>query len=272
MNLSMYTGDATAQNFPTYVDAFRHFYEKGVRYGDIVDNALSRIPLHLYCSLLREGGIIPEALVSMLNMASFSKTERERNIANIKGYIDQMEKLDVGMIMLAPEVVPAGNEEEFKIMQSLLIEGFQKVVDYSKGSGIAITIENQSTLQRADSKMNDIRYILDCVPELGFVFDTGNFFCIQEDLLEAYELLKDRMIHMHCKDWAFNPYGHFVRENLPRFEGVAVGEGVLPLKELFTLLHKDGYNGNGVLEINAWNVSLDMLDRSADFLRSQMLL
>lgn len=270
MELSMYTCYALGKGFSTPVEAFRHFYEKGVRFGDMVDDEFTRIPFHLYCDSLIDGGIVPEAVVTMLDTASFSASDRERNISAVKGYIDQMEKRKVPILMLAPSVRPAGNEDELMRMQSLLIEGFSDVIEYSKGSGITVTIENQSTLQRADSRMEDIRYILDCVPELGFVLDTGNFFCVGEDVLKAYELLKDRMMHMHCKDWTFNPYGHFVRENMPRFEGVAVGEGKIPIKELFSLLRKDGYGGNAVLEINASPVTLDMLDRSADFLRNEI--
>ena len=270
MELSMYTCYALGKGFSSPAESFRHFYEKGVRFGDMVDDEFLRMPFHLYCDTLIEAGITPEAVVSMVDIASFSAPDREKNLSIVKGYIDQMEKRKVGILMLAPSVRSANSEDEFKIMRELLIAGFQKVVDYSEGSGISVTIENQSTLQRADSKTEDVRYILDCVPKLGLVLDTGNFFCVGEDILGAYELLKDRMVHMHCKDWVYNPYGHFVRENIPRFEGTAIGEGLIPIKELFNRLKKDKYLGNAVLEINASPITLEMLDRSADFMRKEI--
>lgn len=191
MNLSMYAEYAVWLNYENNADAFRHFYDKGVRYADMNDEVIERLPLHLYCEQIRTGGIVPGALVSMLNIASFDKKEREKNIAMVKGYIDQMEKLDVPVLMPAPSVRFAQNADELKKMQELLIEGFAEVAEYAKGSGVSVVIENQSSLLRADSKAEDIQYILQAVPELGFVLDSGNFFCIGEDVLKAYESFKD---------------------------------------------------------------------------------
>jgi len=270
MELSMYTTYALNQNFSSPVEAFKHFYDKGVRFGDIVDDELSQYPLHLYCDYLREAEISPDALVSMLDIASFDKKTREKSMAKVKGYIDQMEKLSLSLIMLAPEVRQAIDEEELKRMQEILISGFSRIAEYAKGSGIKVTIENQSTLTRADSKMEDIRYILDCVPEIGFVLDCGNFFCIKEDVLKAYELLSDRIVRVHTKDWNFDPYGSFVREDMPRFNGAVLGKGLVPLKEIIQNLKRDSFNGKIVLEINAGRITLDMLDKSAEFLRSEI--
>ncbi len=270
MDISMYTVYALSQNFASPVEAFRHFYEKGIRYADIVDDELSQYPLHLYCDYLREAQLQPNVLVSMLDTASFDDKKRDIAIANVKGYIDQMEKLNIPYIMLAPNVIPATNSNELKRMQERLISGFISITEYAKSSGVKVIIENQSTLTRADSKMDDICDILNCVPELGFVLDTGNFFCVQDDVLTAFRLLSNRIVHVHAKDWKFDEYGAFVRENMPRFDGAVLGKGVVPLKEIFAMLKTEGYNGKINLEINAGKITLDMLDKSAEFLRSEL--
>lgn len=270
MKLSMYTSDALEQNFESPVAALSHFSKRSISYADIVDNELSEYPLHMYNRFLQESNIKAHALVSMLDIANFNKNVRNRNLALVKGYIDQMEQIGMNILMLAPEVYPAQNEIEIKRMQELLIEGLEEVINYAKGSQVKVTIENQSTSTRPDSKMKDIRNILDCIPELGFVLDCGNFFCVQEDVIEAYELLKDRVVHVHAKDWMFDKYGNFVRENMPRFEGTILGKGLIPLREIFSRLKNDGYTGKINLEINAGRVTLDMLERSAEFLRGEL--
>ena len=68
----MYTCYALDQNFAHPVDAFSHFYKKGVRYADIVDDELEKLPLHYYCDCLNEAGLIPGSLVSMLNIVDFN--------------------------------------------------------------------------------------------------------------------------------------------------------------------------------------------------------
>ena len=266
MNVSMYTAYARRQGFDTPVDAFRHFYEQGVRFGDMCDDEFESLPMHLYCQYLTEAGLGLSSVVSMLDIASFDPQTRARNIAAVKGLIDQMHVLGVPRLMPAPSVRQAYSEDEFTQMRELLIAGFSELVDYARGSGVEVMLENQSTHIRADSRIDDLRMILDAVPGLGFVLDTGNFWCIGEDVMEAYRVLGARMTHIHCKDWAYDPYGGFVRENMPRFNGVAIGDGVLPLGELFAALRRDNCSCNVVLEVNAPRISLEMLDKSAAFL------
>lgn len=269
MELSMYTTYALNIGLSPY-DAFCHFYKNGVRYADILDCEFDYFPLHLYSDYLRKAGIIPDALISLLDITSFENREREKNIANIKGYIDQMEKLSMSFIMLAPEVRMAKSEDELKRMKETLITSLAEVSEYAKGSHVKVTIENQSNLTRADSKTEDIRYILDSVPDLGFVLDSGNFFCIGEDVLKAYDLLSDKIVRVHAKDWEYDPYGSFVRENIPRFNGTVIGKGLVPIREILQKLKKDNFDGKVVLEINAGKITTVMLDESANFLRSEM--
>lgn len=270
MNISMYTCYALDQNFAHPVDAFSHFYKKGVRYADIVDDELEKLPLHYYCDCLDEAGLIPGSLVSMLNIADFNEEIKKKNLSILKGYIDQMEKIGIPLLMPAPSVKPALCDDEFKEMHSLMIEALCELTEYANGSGVKIAIENQSSLSRPDSKLEDIIKILNCVPELGFVFDTGNFFCVGENALKSYEVLKKRIVHSHFKDWKPDPFGCYERENILRFDGTTLGEGDMPLSEIITLLKRDNYDGNLVLEINSPLITLEMLDRSAEFLQTEI--
>lgn len=127
-------------------------------------------------------------------------------------------------------------------------------------------IENQSLLTRPDSKIEDISYILKSLPDLKFVLDTGNFFCVGEDVVKAYEILREKIVHVHVKDWRINPCGAMMRANLPRFEGCAIGDGLLPNLDIIKMLKRDNYSGSLVLEMNACKINLEILDRSADFL------
>ncbi len=269
MNVSMYTGYAFRHDLGAPVEALRHFYDKGVRYGDMIDNEFTARPMDVYAGYLTEAGLGLSAVVSMLDIANFDASTREANMANVKAEIDLMHKLGIPRLMPAPSVKDARSLDEFERMRELMIEGFSELVDYAKGSGIHVMIENQSSHVRADSKIADLRVILDAVPGLGFVLDSGNFYCVGEDVLEAYEKLGDRMTHMHCKDWHPDPFGPYVRENLPRINGTAIGDGVLPLRELFARLRADDSQVNVVLEINSSRTNLEMLDRSAEFLCEQ---
>ena len=211
MKMSLYVGYVQNADFDSFDDGLRHMYKQGIRYGDIVDAEFSERPLTLYAEKLHQAGLNVNSIVATKNIASEDKNIRECNIAAVKGYIDQMEKHKIPYLMVAPNVKPAKNEEQFNTMRVQMIESLFKIADYAKGSGVAVCIENQSTATRADSKMQDIRYILDSVSELGYTLDAGNFFCVGEDVLKAYDLLKDRLFYAHFKYWRFDRFGGFVR-------------------------------------------------------------
>ena len=270
MDISMYTRYVWGLDFSSPQEAFRHFYKKGVRYADIVDCELDEVPLHQYCSYLSDASILPGALVSMCNILDFSPQERIKNIAKVKSYIDRMEKFGIELLMLSPAISLAGNEYEFNTLRELMTDSFSKITNYAKSSGITVAIENRSELTRPDSVTSDVRFILDNVPDLRLVFDTGNFFCVGESCVKAYHELSDKIARVHCKDWKTSPFGIFVREHIPRFNGVALGDGEIPVADIIKLLKNDNYGGKVVIEIDSNNVTLDMLNKSADFLRSEI--
>ena len=271
MNVSLYTTYARClKEFDSNVSAFRYFREKGIRYADILSSEFKAISFEEYLSRLTDAGMELGSYVDLSDTASFDRSARCANRKTVREYIDKLEKNNVSKIMLAPAVTQAKSIDDYKRMRELLIEGFADAVEYARGSGVTVMIENQSLSTRADSRVSDLLYILDSVPGLKFVFDTGNFFCVKEDAIKAYEKFRDRIVHVHVKDWTYDLFGTYLRPDLPRFEGTAIGEGLLPNREIIALLAKDGFKGNLTLEINSARTNFAMLDRSADFLIEEM--
>lgn len=118
MEISMYMGYALDQlqagDFSDVCEAFSFYRGCGVQYADIVDIELAELPMHLYCDYLQRVGIVPEALVTMTDIASSDEKERAKNMALVKGYIDQMEKLKISVLMPAPDVRGARSAEELQ--------------------------------------------------------------------------------------------------------------------------------------------------------------
>lgn len=272
MNLSIFASYVMNRVFPTPEIGLKHMYDQGMRCADISEGLLPVYPLHLQVEYFKEAGLKPNCFITTLDIATAGNDGVRKNIALVKGYIDQLERLDIPLIMLAPSVKRAHCEEEKSIMQEKMIESLLKICEYAKGSGVTPTIENQSSTLRADSKMNDIRKILDSVEGLGYVLDAGNFFCIGEDVTTAYSLLGDRLVHVHFKDWKWDPFGREMGENMARFNGTTLGTGLLPLYELAQKMKKDNYSGSVALEINADIITEQMLDDSSKFLRESFSL
>ena len=252
MKVSMYALHARRiYDWPDPVAAIKHYHDMGIVEADGLESELAALPLPEYKKYINDAGMEMGALVGLSDFITAEGKVLEENTARIKGLIDELSHLGVPKIMLAPMVTTAFDDESFYAMREKMVEGFGSMVEYAKGSGVTVMIENQSVPQRADSYIKDCRYILDQVPGLGFVLDAGNFFCVGDDVLEAYEVMKDRIIHCHVKDWEYHPYGGIVRSNMPAMRSALVmGEGLLPLDTLLKRMKSDGYEGSLVLEIN----------------------
>ena len=253
--------------FKSVEDAFDHCYKKGIRFGDML-RWMDEYPMHTHCKLLRNSGIEPECLIVCYGITDFNKNKREAEIALVKEKIDVMSKLDVPLMMLVPKILCVRSEDEKKRHHNLMIESYAELCEYSKGSGVIITLENQSEPRRPDSNMEDIKVILDSVPELRYVLDCGNYFCVKQDVLAAYDLLKDKTVHMHAKDWVYSPYGDFASADIPRYNGAPLGKGVIPLDKIAEKAKAYGYNGSAVVEINS-PVTWDEFDESIEFLGNE---
>lgn len=269
MNVSIYTIQVRRLiDGPGPEASLKRYYDMGIVAGDVVESELADLTLKEHGEYIRGSGMEFGTFVATADIVTAPGKALEDNRAKVKGYIDELDRLGVHRIMLAPNVINAESPEEFYAMREKMVEAFGSMVDYARGSGVKVTIENQSVAQRADSFIKDCKYIIDQLPDLGFVFDTGNFHCVRDDVLAAWDVLGDRSVHCHAKDWEYYDYGRIIRSYMPPLRSSVMGEGILPLKELFTKMKADGYDGSVVLEVNGRPFTTEVLDKSADFLLS----
>lgn len=248
--------------------AFRHYRNMGIVAADVLESELVDYSLEEYKSKLNRAGMDFGAFVATTDIITAEGVNLEENLTRVKGFIDELERLGVPKIMLAPNVRNAESPEEYYAMRERMVEGYQSMAEYARGSGVTVMIENQSVRQRADSLIEDCKYIIDNAPDVGFVLDAGNFFCVREDVLTAYEVFRDRIVHSHIKDWEYNEFGRIVRSYMPPLRSAVMGKGLLPLDTLITRMRDDGYSGSLLLEVNGRPFDTELLDKSAEYLLS----
>ena len=81
-------------------------------------------------------------------------------------------------------------------------EQYTLAVKLGEEYGVKVGFENTPADYKPLASAVDCRELLNRVPGLGMIFDTGNFRVADTnaDELKAYELLKDRIIRVHLKD------------------------------------------------------------------------
>ena len=89
-------------------------------------------------------------------------------------------------------------DEDQAIYRDEVMERLSRMLDVVRGSGVKLCHENEKDIYGdIASRCDDI---LRTFPEMGGIFDPANFVQCNQDTLEAWELLKDRIDYMHIKD------------------------------------------------------------------------
>ncbi len=163
-----------------------------------------------------------------------------------------------GKIMVVPGFYTKPEAAERETELKRMLEGTAYLTRLAGESGIRTTIEDFDDRTSPLHTISGVRKFLREIPALGMTFDTGNFILSGEDELEALDLLQDRIVHVHCKDRAYDDN----RNICPS----PVGYGFLKMKEMIERLKVSHYDGFLAIEhFDAPNY-LDFIQKSADWL------
>lgn len=187
-------------------------------------------------------------------------------------HVETALKAGAGKILVVPGFL---SEEEARIMKECVLD-YRKMADYLNGNrkalrmaegltyvaalgwdaGIAVTVEDFDDAKSPISSVNGLLWFLNRVPKLMGTFDTGNFVIHGEDVLTAWDLLKERIVHVHLKD----------RGN----GSVAVGDGCIPMEAVLGKLRESQYEGYLAIEHFDADSQENCIRKSAEFLRSRI--
>jgi sugar phosphate isomerase/epimerase len=145
-----------------------------------------------------------------------------------------------------------------------ILRTFERLLALAEAHDVTLLLENSSyaNLQMA----TELRRLLDAVdhPRLQLLWDAGNAFALGDPTptVEAWHMLKDRIVHLHVKD----SVAHGSKEWVP------VGDGALDLNGLLKAVKADGYDGIISLEpyFPASDTQEGKVEASAQGLRTAM--
>lgn len=128
-------------------------------------------------------------------------------------------QLGAPLVRLFPGATPADDDRAGW-------ERAEQAVQKARDLRVQIALENYA--RTPGGTLAEVRHILDRIqsPALRANIDIGNYPLHNQDVLEAIEAIGDRAIYVHVKDYAGSPDA----------EQPALGEGVLPLAEIFAAL------------------------------------
>lgn len=181
----------------------------------------------------------------------------------VPGFVSEKEAGEMQLCMPEYERIADFLSKNEKALH--MAKGLSYVTGLGRKAGVTVTVEDFDDKKSPLSGRNGILWFLNQVPDLRYTLDMGNFVYNDEDVLEAWEVLKDKIAHVHCKDRGaeIKTSGAINRGLLP----VAAGDGYMPIATLVNRLKESGYDGYLAIEhFDAADQELCMR-RSAEFLR-----
>lgn len=179
----------------------------------------------------------PEQCMYPINIASDIKEIRERSIEYFKRNIEIANFLECDKMLVTSGTgyFDGTNHKAWEISVSSL----QELTHYSEKYGITLGLEvlrNDETTLIHDR--NKLKKMLDDIGEsnIGVVLDTNPMAINKETISDYFDLLQDKMIHIHFIDGT--PFGH-----------LAWGDGSMSAIDYLKELQRFSYNGYLSLEI-----------------------
>ncbi|WP_455716782.1 sugar phosphate isomerase/epimerase family protein [Anaerosporobacter sp.] len=230
--------------------------------------------------------LLKQADLAVSCIYEFYEMDRCDESKKVEKHIETAVKVGAGRILVVPGFLSSEESEEMQVhvhsyeQVADFFDNNEKVLHMSEGltyavtlgvkAGVTVTVEDFDDKKSPLSGMNGILWFLNHVPELRYTLDMGNFVYNDEDVLVAWEILKNKIAHVHCKDRG-------VEEDKANDDGkssinrglmsVAAGDGYLPIAVLVNRLKEFGYEGYLAIEhFDAPDQEMCMR-RSAEFLR-----
>lgn len=252
--------------YATKEEAVRHASSVGIEGVEAGSTDLNVFPLADMQNLLEAHGMFVNSLNLITSFPDRDEAVYRKELDEAKRLIDEAERVGANFAMVVPFSEYVANAEDKLFARERIITGMSELIEYTKDANITITMENFSFRKFPYSTIEEMKYLLETIPGLKYTYDSGNFFCMQNDAIEAYETLKPYIVNVHMKDWQYDYFGRFVRPNMESFVGAGIGQGVLPLAELRAHLAADGYEGQAAIEFNAVHVTPQVIKESAEFI------
>src|SRR5574344_931669 len=147
-----------------------------------------------------------------------------------------------------------------------------EIVSYAKNRSlqepareVTVCLEDFDNSTSPCSGKQELLWFMKNVPGLKWVLDTGNFAFSNENVLDAYDDLKQYLAYVHCKDRGAESGkegGLFNKGLLP----VPTGSGYIPLQTIVEQLKKQNYTGYLAIEHFGAPDQMSYMQQSAQFL------
>ncbi|MBR5157459.1 MAG: sugar phosphate isomerase/epimerase [Clostridia bacterium] len=251
-------------------EAFDRLVPMGLSFVDVSSGVFGEKyePVSLQ-KILKENGVYAGSMFHLFPFDYKKENIIEASREDIELQLERCAQLECKLFMPVPRIMQNHKDAKERMhCREIVIQYFSEVSQCAKKYGITTIVENFSNVDCPFSTIEDFHYIFKQVPSLFYALDTGNFWFGGTDVLKAVPQFVNITEHVHLKD-ILPREKNDIRKDGKKHDGVALGEGVIPLDEILNELTQNGYDKTLTIEINHNEDLLNKIIRSVNFLKSR---
>ncbi len=170
------------------------------------------------------------------------------------------------------------DNEQMSECRKIAAERLNEMCLAAKEYGVTVTLEDFDDVKSPCCTTEGLLYFMQNVDGLRYTFDTGNFCYCLESANEAYNVLKDYIVHVHLKDRSYdtanadpnNTNGKADLSGAIMYPSV-VCDGVIGIDKLIEKLIADGYSGRFAIEHFGAVNQAEYMKQSAENIRKVLV-
>ncbi|QUG40233.1 sugar phosphate isomerase/epimerase [Psychrobacillus sp. INOP01] len=200
--------------------------------------------IELVKEALKESNLQVSAYDISNNFVKDSKEEQDKEVRKVLDGIQVAKKLGTNIVR-----VFCGDLHEnltFENGAELIVSGLKRCAEMAEKERVYLAIENHGLLAGKSSQINNIIQEVNS-PFVKSTFDTGNFLLVHESPEEAFDQLKNEIVHVHFKDFREKEQGEelkgFLSTEGKELFGVIPGDGKVNLEYIVNGLKEVKYDG-----------------------------
>ncbi len=196
----------------------------------------------------------------------FCNFEADPDVTQAIKILDIAAENGVKNVLFIPGNISCEEKREYEIKQ--MINCLKLLGEYGVSKNITICLEDFDAGTSPLSGKGLLRFLQEC-KQVQCAFDTGNFLFWEEDVFQYFELLKDKIAHVHLKDRSYieapgeNP---MITIGGDKYYSSPVGSGVIRMEDILTKLKLIKYDGIYAIEHYGAQNQLEYIKKSVDWL------
>lgn len=190
---------------------------------------------------LRDSGVEP--VFAWGHPDGLAGGHRHAALRELEGLLGELARLEVSLLRIVVGGPTQWQSEPEEAMVTRLRPQLSRLNERAAEYGVQLAVETHCELT-----LTSFAALIEVVPELGVVLDTGNVIRVGSTLGEAVRLLGARVVMVHAKDLS-------LREVVPgahpagRWYCTAVGDGAVPVASALRSLTSIGFEGAVCVEL-----------------------